>query len=267
MKPLLGLFDSGLGGLTVLRRVLERHGAVSCIYLGDTARVPYGGRDVQELRQIAAEVVGWLRDQQVSTVVMACNTTNALAKDVAEAVAAGPVIGLIEAASSMVRTSRVGVLATAATAASGVYRSCIEATRPGTLVVEQACPSFVPLIERGDFACTELREAAETYLAPLLEASVDSIVLGCTHYPLLAPLLTELLPETVELIDPAVGVARELDAGLGTAKPLSSGRSALERCRFCVTADGEGFADRAAPWLGERPLVHEVVLRSREKGH
>ena len=262
MKPLLGLFDSGLGGLTVLRRVLERHGAVSCIYLGDTARVPYGGRDVQELRQIAAEVVGWLRDQQVSTVVMACNTTNALAKDVAEAAAEGPVIGLIEAASSMVRTSRVGVLATAATAASSVYRRCIELKRPGTLVVEQACPSFVPLIERGDLACSELREAAETYLAPLLEASVQSIVLGCTHYPLLAALLKELLPENVELIDPALGVARELDAVLGTPQPLSSGRLALGGCRFCVTADADCFADRAAPWLGERPRVSEVLLRS-----
>ena len=267
MKPLLGLFDSGLGGLTVLRRVLERHGAVNCIYLGDTARVPYGGRDVQELRQIAAEVVGWLRDEQVSTVVMACNTTNALAKDVAETAAQGPVIGLIEAASSMVRTSRVGVLATAATAASGVYRRCIETTRPGTLVVEQSCPSFVPLIERGDLACAELREAAEIYLAPLLEASVQSIVLGCTHYPLLAPLLKTLLPESVELIDPALGVARELDAVLGTIQPLSSGRLALDRCRFCVTADADGFADRAAPWLGERPRVREVVLRSGEKGH
>ena len=96
-QQMLGFFDSGLGGLTVLRRVLERHGSVPCVYLGDTARVPYGNRQPDDIRRIAAEVVGWLRDQQVSTVVMACNTTNALARDVAEGQAGVPVIGLIGA--------------------------------------------------------------------------------------------------------------------------------------------------------------------------
>ena len=101
-QQLLGFFDSGLGGLTVLRRVLERHGPVPCVYLGDTARVPYGNRQPDDIRRIAAEVVGWLRSQQVSTVVMACNTTNALARDVAEGQAGVPVIGLIGAAAAMV---------------------------------------------------------------------------------------------------------------------------------------------------------------------
>ena len=101
--PQLGFFDSGVGGLTVLRRVLERHGDVSCVYLGDTARVPYGNRQPDDIRRIAAEVVGWLRDQQVSTVVMACNTTNALARDVAEGQAGVPVIGLIGAAAAPIR--------------------------------------------------------------------------------------------------------------------------------------------------------------------
>ena len=114
-RCLLGFFDSGLGGLTVLRRVLERHGSVPCVYLGDTARVPYGNRQPDDIRRIAAEVVAWLRDQQVTTVVMACNTTNALARDVAEGQAGAPVIGLIGAAAAMVETRRVGVLATPAT--------------------------------------------------------------------------------------------------------------------------------------------------------
>ena len=146
----LGLFDSGLGGLTVLRRVLERHGAVPSVYLGDTARVPYGSRAPSEIRSIASEVVGWLRHQEVTTVVMACNTTNALARDVAEGQAGVPVVGLIGAAAAMVRESRVGVLATPATVASGAYRDSIEALHPGTLVVQQACPDFVPLIEAGN---------------------------------------------------------------------------------------------------------------------
>ena len=259
----LGLFDSGLGGLTVLRRVLERHGAVPTIYLGDTARVPYGSRSPSEIRVIASEVVAWLRHQKVTTVVMACNTTNALARDVAEGQAGVPVVGLIGAAAAMVRESRVGVLATPATVASGAYRDSIEALHPGTLVVQQACPDFVPLIESGDLNCEELHSAAIRYLQPLLEASVQSIVLGCTHYPLLFPLLSNLLPESIRLIDPALGVASQLDALLG--QPLTGGLDqplALGATHICVTSDPQGFADRATPWLGQRPRVEQIALQS-----
>ena len=258
----LGLFDSGVGGLTVLRRILERHGEVPCAYLGDTARVPYGNRTPEEIRSIASEVVGWLGLSGVSTVVMACNTTNALARDVAEASAGGvPVIGLIDAAASMVRESRVGVLATPATIRSSAYRLTIEAQRPGTLVVEQACPAFVPLIESGDLLSDDLRRIAVGYLEPLLEISVESIVLGCTHYPLLEPLLRQLLPDNVRLIDPAIGVAHSLDAVLGAPSKRPGQRLSLERVRLCATADASGFASRATPWLGQRPEVELVHLQ------
>jgi len=258
----LGLFDSGVGGLTVLRSILRRHGPVPSVYLGDTARVPYGSRSPAEIRSIAAEVVAWLKQQHVSTVVMACNTTNALARDVAEGQAGVPVVGLIGSAAALVRETRVGVLATPATVASGAYRESIEALHPGSLVVQQACPEFVPRIEAGDLCSHALRQVAQGYLTPLLEASVESVILGCTHYPLLEPLLRSLLPPDVRLIDPADGVARQLDALLGSPtegrpdQPLS-----LASTRLCVTADPEGFASRATPWLGERPLVEQVHLR------
>ena len=258
----LGLFDSGIGGLTVLRRILERHGAVPVTYLGDTARVPYGSRSPSEIRSIAAEVVGWLRDQKVSTVVMACNTTNALARDVTEGQAGVPVVGLIGAAAALVKEPRVGVLATPATVASGAYRESIEALHPGTLVVQQACPDFVPLIETGDLGSDELREAAIRYLQPLLEASVDSVVLGCTHYPLLVPLLANLLPPHMRLIDPAVAVATELDAFLGQPLPGSENEPvSLAATHICVTKDAQGFAERATAWLGRRPCVDLVNLQ------
>ena len=263
MTPVLGLFDSGVGGLTVLRRVLERHGPVRCIYLGDTARVPYGGRSPEEIRSIAVEVVRWLSRQGVTTVVMACNTTNALARDVAEGQAGVPVIGLIGAAAAMLETRRVGVLATPATVASSAYRASIEALHPGSVVIEQACPAFVPLIEAGEMNSDDLRRAAQAYLEPLLAASVDSIVLGCTHYPLLVPLLRQLLPESVQIIDPAIGVARQLDAVLGPPARISPAPRpfSLESCRFCVTADPDGFAVRATPWLGQRPAVSLQLLQ------
>jgi len=258
----LGMFDSGLGGLTVLRRVLERHGSLQVIYLGDTARVPYGSRSAAEIRTIASEVVRWLSQHQISTVVMACNTTNALARDVAEGQAGVPVVGLIGAAAAMVRETRVGVLATPATVASGAYRESIEALHPGTLVVQQACPDFVPLIESGDLRSEALLDAASRYLQPLMEASVESVVLGCTHYPLLVPLLNNLLPSSIRLIDPAMAVASQLDALLG--KPVPGGLDqplAIGATRICVTADADGFADRATPWLGQRPRVELVQLQ------
>ena len=261
MSAVLGLFDSGVGGLTVLRRVLERHHGVQCVYLGDTARVPYGNRTPEEIRVIAAEVVAWLRHSGVTTVVMACNTTNALARDVAEAQAGGPVIGLIGAAASMVKESRVGVLATPATVQSSAYRVSIEALRPGTDVIEQACPAFLPLIEAGDLLSDDLRRVAMAYLEPLLEASVESIVLGCTHYPLLEPLLRQLLPPSVRLIDPALAVARQLDDVLGPSSSALGQRMSLGCCRICVTADPSGFAARATPWLGERPDVELIHLQ------
>ena len=260
--PQLGFFDSGVGGLTVLRRVLERHGDVPCVYLGDTARVPYGNRSPEDIRLIAAEVVAWLRDQQVTTVVMACNTTNALARDVAEGQAGGPVIGLIGAAAAMVRTRRVGVLATPATVASAAYGASIEALHPGAVVIEQACPAFVPLIESGDLSSEELRLVASAYLKPLLDAAVETIVLGCTHYPLLEPLLRQLLPDSVQLLDPALGVARQLDAVLGPPKASPGTRLNLDHCRFCVTADPDSFATRATSWLGARP---EVTLEQLQR--
>ena len=210
MSLLVGLFDSGLGGLTVLRQVQALYPHSPCLYLGDTARVPYGQRTTEDIRAIASEVVHWLRLQGVGVMVMACNTSNALALDVAVAEAGVPVVGLIDSVASGINSDRIGILATPATAASGAYRRAIHACRPSASVTEIGCPAFVPLIEAGEREAPELRRAAREYLAPLLEACVDTIVLGCTHYPRLRPLLADLLPPDVQLVDPAVAAAQRL---------------------------------------------------------
>jgi glutamate racemase len=269
MTARIGLLDSGVGGLTVLRRLLERHPDLPFVYLGDTARVPYGQRSPAEIRTIAAEVVGWLRQQQVGAVLMACNTTNALAFDVAEAEAgvALPVLGLIDSVASQLGHDRVGVLATPATAASGAYGRALRAARPGTHVVEMGCPAFVPLIEAGDLLDPRLRTAAAAYLAPLLAARVEAIVLGCTHYPLLETLLRDLLPPEVKLVDPAEAAVDRLGEHLGRRPApeeaccrLQARGVPAEQGRFCVTGDPEAFARAAAPWLGWQPLVEQVHL-------
>ncbi|MCP9800615.1 glutamate racemase [Synechococcus sp. RedBA-s] len=271
MEQRIGLLDSGLGGLTVLRRMLEHHPEIPFVYLGDTARVPYGHRSPNEIRRIAAEVVGWLRRQQVDAVLMACNTTNALAFDIAEAEAGSglPVFGLIDCVASQLSCTRVGVLATPATASSGAYGRALRLVDPSCQVIEIGCPAFVPLIEAGDFSDPRLRAAAIAYLEPLLAERVEAIVLGCTHYPLLEDLLRELLPPEVLLVDPAQAAVAQLGQRLGKA-PLHQARSCglhprevpVERGRFCVTGDAEAFALAAAPWLGWQPQVERVCLRS-----
>lgn len=267
MTHLVGLFDSGLGGLTVLRHVLERYPHSPCLYLGDTARVPYGQRSVEEIRAIAAEVVRWLRHQGVGVLVMACNTSNALALDVAVAEAGVPVIGLIDSVAADISSDRVGVLATPATAASGAYRRAIHATRPGAEVIEVGCPAFVPLIEAGDLQSAELRQVAEAYVRPLLEAGVDTVLMACTHYPMLRPLLACLLPPHVQLVDPALAAVQRLGPLLGSLgdEPEGELRAAPvpphdQRVRLCVTGSAEAFARGAAGWLGHCPAVEQVDL-------
>jgi len=269
MSRLVGLFDSGLGGLTVLRQVQRHYPHSPCLYLGDTARVPYGTRSVSDIRAIAAEVVRWLRQQGVEVLVMACNTSNALALDVAVAEAGVPVVGLIDSVAGVIDSDHVGVLATPATAASGAYRRAIHAVRPAAAVTEVACPAFVPLIEAGDLQSAELRRAAQEYVAPLLEAAADTVVMGCTHYPLLRPLLQELLPPRTRLVDPAEAAVERLGPLLANLGDLPEGEQVghagdplLPEARLCVTGCATSFADGALRWLGRRPAVQQVDLRS-----
>ena len=266
---LVGLFDSGLGGLTVLRRVHDIYPHTRCLYLGDTARVPYGQRSVEDIRAIAAEVVHWLRGEGVGVLVMACNTSNALALDVAVAEAGVPVVGLIDSVAAQIQSNRVGVLATPATVASGAYRRSIQACRPQAHVVEVGCPAFVPWIEAGDLDAPGLRAAAQEYVAPLLAAGVDTVVLGCTHYPMLRPLLRSLLPAGVTMLDPAEAAVQRLGpllASLGDAPEADLALDAVipaqQRSRLCVTGCPESFAAGASAWLGHRPSVNQVDLRS-----
>ncbi len=262
MTPRLGLFDSGVGGFTVLRRILQRHGNVSCLYFADSARVPYGERSRSEIRFIAEEVVTWLREQQVTVVVMACNTTNSLAFDVVERCAGVPVLSLIDAAAGMVEKSRVGVLATPATAASHSYLHHIKAVNPNVFVIEEGCEEFVPLIEAGKLNSDEMLRAVDKHMRPLLEAQVDEIVLGCTHYPLMETLLMKSLLKDIRLIDPAKGLAIQLDNVIGESINDMSVPISIANTRFCVTSNPIGFASMAKEWLGKSPQVEMISLCS-----
>jgi glutamate racemase len=226
------------------------------VYLGDTARVPYGPKSPATVRRYSREILEWLLDQRVKAVVVACNTATAHALDSLRAISPVPVIGVIEpgarAAVAATRSGRIGVIGTAGTIASGAYDRALRALRNDLVVAGQPCPLFVPLVEEGWFDRPATRLVAEEYLASLRGDDVDVLVLGCTHYPLLAPLLGDVMGSGVALIDSARETARELAARLESAG-LAAPVDATPAHRWAATDDVARFARVGAVFGGRRP--------------
>ena len=257
----LGVFDSGIGGLTVAHAIFERLPGESVIYFGDTARVPYGPKSPETVRRYSGEILDYLLQRGVKMVVVACNTSTAHALDDLRRRSPVPVIGVIEpgakAAVAATRSGRIGVIGTAGTIASGAYERAIKARRPDAIVISQACPLFVPLIEEGwfDHPATEL--IAREYLEPLLASEVDVLVLGCTHYPLLKPLLERVLGPGVRLIDSAEETAAEVVRELA-ASGLAADTAQRVTHQFVVSDDEPHFRAISERFLGERVQSVEV---------
>ncbi len=250
----IGIFDSGVGGLTVQRALLEAVPAASTVYLGDTARVPYGTKSAETVTQYSLRNARVLARHGIDLLVVACNTASAVALPALRAELAVPVIGVVDpgarAAAPASRTGRIGVIGTQGTVASGAYQAAIRRERPDAEVVARACPLFVPLAEEGwtDPADEIVRGVVRRYLAPLREAAIDALVLGCTHYPLLAAAIAEALPG-IALVDSASAIAADVRERLGGG----TGRERAEH-RFLVTDAPEKFLAVAGRFLG-RPVA------------
>ena len=208
----IGIFDSGVGGLTVLKELRHQLPGEALVYLGDTARVPYGTKSPATVLRYALEAAAFLVSQQVKMLVVACNTASSVALEELEQRFSLPVIGVIEPgarrAAALTRSRRVGVIGTEGTIKSGAYTRAIQAHDPRIVVSAAACPLFVPLAEEGWTGHAVARLIAAEYLAPLVDHRIDTLVLGCTHYPLLKPVLHQVLGPTVELVDSAQETAR-----------------------------------------------------------
>ena len=258
----IGIFDSGIGGLTVARAIYEMFPGESTVYLGDTARVPYGPKSPATVERYALEILDWLLRQRVKVVVVACNTATAHALGALRAASPVPVIGVVEpgarAAVQATTSGVVGVIGTAGTVASGAYRRALLALRADLEVVERACPLFVPLVEEGWLDHPAGRLIAEEYLGEIQAAGVDALVLGCTHYPLLKPLLADVLGDGVTLIDSAWETAKEVAVTLGEAGLLGP-PDAQASHRWCATDDVERFARLGATFIGRDLAAVELV--------
>jgi glutamate racemase len=257
----IGIFDSGIGGLTVAREIYALLPSESTIYLGDTARVPYGTKSPATVERYSLEILDWLVGEGVKAVVVACNTATAHALPTLQAVSPVPVLGVVEpgarAAALTTRSGGVGVIGTAGTIASGAYRRALLATRADLRVTEQPCPLFVPLVEEGWFHHPATRLIAETYLAPFQTAAIDALVLGCTHYPLLKPLLGEVLPAGVTLVDSAEETARDLVRLLTEGDLLTTAARASHR--WVATDDVARFARLGSLFTGRAMTDVDLV--------
>jgi glutamate racemase len=254
----IGIFDSGVGGLTVLAEIQDRLPYENTIYFGDTARVPYGVRDLAEVRWFAFEIINYLVGLDVKLVVIACNTATAAAIKTAQMSFEVPIVGVIEpgarAAALETRNRRVGVLATEATVGSGAYAKAVHLMDAGIEVYEQACPEFVPLIERGIVDGPELEKVAHGYLDPLTERGVDAVILGCTHYPLISTPINRILGPEVRLISSAGQTALEVGRILSRRGYLRRPKHPEDEGRpaYVCSADPEEFAALGSRFLEEK---------------
>jgi glutamate racemase len=250
----IGIFDSGIGGLTVAHAVMRQLPHESLTYFGDTARVPYGPKSPETVRRYSLEIASLLVEQGVKTLVVACNTATAHALPALRENLTIPVIGVIEpgarAAVRATRNGHVGVIGTAGTIKSGAYERALRAIEPSLRITARACPLFVPLVEEGWVDHEATKAIAREYLAPILRERVDALVLGCTHYPLLKPVLTEVLGDDVALIDSAEETARETAVVLGE-DCLTANSSAEPNYRFIASDDPLMFLQLGQRFLGD----------------
>jgi glutamate racemase len=258
----VGIFDSGLGGLTVARAIYHRLPGESTIYFGDTARVPYGPKSPETVRRYSLEILRWLLDQGVKAVVIACNTSTAHALGALQDASPVPVIGVIEPGARAATDGRgegaIGVIGTAGTIASNAYATAIHRLRPEAKVEQRACPLFVPLVEEGWFDHPAAELIATEYLAPMRQADVEALVLGCTHYPLLKPLLQRVMGPGVRLIDSGEATAHALELALRSGR-LAASAGAPARHRFAVSDDVSRFRQVGSRFIGDRLGTAELV--------
>ncbi len=258
----IGVFDSGVGGLTVYRALRARLPQESFVYLGDTARIPYGTRSPETVRRYAREDAEFLLRCGVKVVVVACNTASSLALTLLQDECPVPVVGVIEpgarAAVAVTRVGRIGVIGTEATIASTAYPRAIQAVAPGVQVWARSCPLFVPLVEEGWAAHPVTAMVANEYLAPLCQARIDTLVLGCTHYPLLAATIQQVVGAGVTLVDSGACAAQEV-AALLEQRAAVAPPEAPPSTRFYVTDASDRFRSVATLCLGEPVTQLEMV--------
>ena len=228
----IGVFDSGVGGLTVAREIMRQIPKERIIYFGDTARVPYGSKSQETIIRFSRQIIRFLQSKGVKAIVIACNTASALALETVQPEFDIPILGVVKAgakeAAKVTKNGKIGVIATESTIESQLYTKEIHSHKPNAQVLGKPCPLFVPLVEEGWLKDPVTVEVANRYLEPLLESGIDTLIMGCTHYPLLRSTLRQIMGEKVNLVNPAYETARELKALLERDGLNNDGKQSYE---------------------------------------
>lgn len=243
----IGVFDSGVGGLTVAREIMRQIPNEKIIYFGDTARVPYGSKSQETVTRFSRQIVRFLQTFHVKTIVVACNTASAYALDVLEQETDIPIIGVVKpgarTAAEVTKNGRIGVIATEATIGSQIYTQYIKELNKDVTIYGKACPLFVPLVEEGLWQDPVTDEIAKRYLTELIDIDIDTLILGCTHYPLIRSTLGRIMGDKVSLVNPAYETAIELKTMLETRGLLNqeAPRLGTNQYQFYVSDGAEKF--------------------------
>ena len=252
-KNPIGVFDSGIGGLTVVRAIIEQMPSENIIYFGDTARVPYGVKSPETISGYATEITEFLLQQKVKVLIIACNTMAAVAYEAIKALSSVPILDVVDAgartAAAHTRNKYVGVIGTPATIDSNAYTRAINTHDPKIKVFSQPCPLFVPLVEEGWLDHQVTRLTAQEYLSPVVAQNIDTLVLGCTHYPLLKPVLQEIMGNYVTLVDSAQAITEQAGELL-ERQNLRNDQQKPPEYRFYVTDVPFRFKEIGERFLG-----------------
>ncbi len=262
MQQAIAILDSGVGGLTVVKEVMRQLPMEKIIYFGDTARAPYGPRPPEEILMFTRQIVDYLLQFHPKMIVIACNTATAIALDDIRSRVSIPVVGVIHpgarAAIKTTRTGVVGVIGTEGTIRSRAYEQALKTISPNIQVVSQACPEFVPLVERGLFRVDDAVNVVSSSLSPIKQYPIDCLILGCTHYPFLSDTISQVMGPDVALISSADETAREISTILYHKGQLATTNRTLIHQLFC-SGDPHLFQKIAQQWLNEQIQVTPVV--------
>ena len=262
MKIKVGIFDSGIGGFTILNSLLKARKDVEVVYLADTKRIPFGNKNFKEIRLIANEICNFFEDKNLDALLIACNTTNACALDILEKELKIPCFDLINSVSEIVNKQIVGILATQTTVKSSYYKKAISSKRGDLKIFQNECPEFVSEIEKEKLDFVKLNNLADLYLKPLLNKNIEELILGCSHYPLIYDFLRKKINSDIKIIDPAVALIKKFNKSFPISKTDRYESLPFENVKFFVTSERDEFSKKIKFWLGINKEISLVNLRS-----
>ena len=262
MKLKVGIFDSGIGGFTILNSLLKTRQDVEVFYLADTKRIPYGNKNLKEIRIIANEICNFFEDKNLDALLIACNTTNACALDVLKNNLRIPCFDLINSVSEIVNKQKIGVLATRATVKSSYYKKALSSKKENLKIFQQECPEFVSEIEKENLNFDKLDYLSDLYLRPLLNNNIEELILGCSHYPLIYNFLRKKIDSNIKTINPAEALIKKFNDSFTNSKNDSYDALSNENIKFFVTSEKDKFSKKVKIWLEINKEITLVNLGS-----